>query len=783
MDGAVNTRERRRDKFRDEQKRPLNMKRDLRLYLRIVSFLRPHWIIVILTLIMMLCEAMLGVTSIGMLQPALSLIFNKESINFAKYARKYDITLTQRANLNADGSRAADLEGFFFLHAHVDQALELIDDMADDDPERPLSVHAGAFRAIVPVYLDELATRRPPLNSKFSFDGALSALSPSPIVSHDPIWATDTDISWYAQKRIELLMWLEQTFEPIQVRAMASEPFRFELLKYLIVTLMCLTAIKVVVAYFANTLGRHLGFLVVNDLRSRLYRHTLTLEAQDLSNKSLGDLISRVTSDLSVLQQVVTMIFARFLQSPIKAITFLVGMLLISPQLTAIALLAVLPITLSLLYLSHKVRKSSRRIQEHRADMTDVLQETFGGLRTVKSFGMEEYENARFKKRNDRLFVEQNRSSAIEEMSSQLNEVILVAVVGVLLLVGGYYVLISPVEQRLEPPTFLTFMALIGAMWGPVRSWSRSFVKIQQGLAGGDRVFEMLDMRTSLVERPDAVEYDGKDASIAFHDVTFCYEHSKQVLQGVDLEVHPGTVVALAGRTASGKSTLANLVPRFWDATTGTVRVGGRDVREYTLKSLRKQIALVSQHVTLFDDTVRANIAYGRPDIALEKIIEVAKAANIHDEIVAMPKGYDTPVGGQGLRLSGGQRQRIAIARALLKDAPILLLDEATSALDVETETLVQQALDRLMQGRTVVVIAHRLSTIRHATAIYLLRDGRVVEKGTHEELMKKGGDYAKFVEMTESQRVGLGTSDVSSDDYLTPFPSANFNLQTPNST
>ncbi|HID94734.1 MAG TPA: ABC transporter ATP-binding protein, partial [Candidatus Latescibacteria bacterium] len=386
-----------------------------------------------------------------------------------------------------------------------------------------------------------------------------------------------------------------------------------------------------------------------------------------------------------------------------------------------------------------KLRKYSARSQERMAEVTSVLQETIFGIRVVKAFAMERFELRRFRKGTRNYFRTVLKRIRVGRLASPLTELLATAVGLVVLVYGGNQVLKG---DLLSPEEFIIFLIALFSMISPLKNLGQANARIQEGLAAGERIFEVLDTRPSITDSPDAVTIDKVREGIRFIDLSFRYDTGDVVLDHINLDIKVGEVVAIVGPTGSGKSTLVDLIPRFYDPWRGRVEIDGIDIRKIKLGSLRRLLGIVTQETILFNDTVRNNIAYGSPEIPEEKVIRAARAANAHDFISRLPQGYDTLIGERGVRLSGGERQRIAIARAILKDPPILIFDEATSALDTESEMLVQEAIERLMKGRTSLVIAHRLSTVQNASRIIVLDHGRIIQEGRHQELLNQPGLY-----------------------------------------
>jgi subfamily B ATP-binding cassette protein MsbA len=499
-------------------------------------------------------------------------------------------------------------------------------------------------------------------------------------------------------------------------------------------------------SYGSSYLMADVGQRVVMDLRNKLYRHILGQSAGFFAQKSTGQLMSRVGNDVSQVQQVVSETAGDLARESLAIVGCATWLFYLDPGLALVCLTGAPLIVYPLVRLGQRVRRTTHRSQEAFEQLSHISAEAFTGHRIVKAFGTEQREADKFGRAAYHLFRTNMKVTAALSSLPPLMELI-----GGLGMAGALWYGSSEIRAgAMSAGDFSSFMAALLLMYGPAKKLSRVNASIQQAIAASERIFGMLDTHTEVIEKPHAQSMSPFLSRIEFRDVTFGYdEGASRILRGVSFSVSAGQMVAIVGRSGAGKTTLVNLLPRFYDVSGGGILIDGVDVRDVTLGSLRDQIGIVTQETVLFDDTVANNIAYGARTASLPQIEAAASAAHAHDFIATLPKGYDTVIGERGQRLSGGQRQRLAIARALLKNAPILVLDEATSALDTESELLVQDALANLMLNRTSFVIAHRLSTIRRADVIIVLERGRVVEMGRHDELLARpSGTYATLYQM-----------------------------------
>jgi ATP-binding cassette, subfamily B, bacterial MsbA len=507
------------------------------------------------------------------------------------------------------------------------------------------------------------------------------------------------------------------------------------------------TVLKGIFDYAGTYLVNYAGYGLITDLRNSLYNSVLRRSAAFFQKHTTGTLVSTIVNDIERVQFAMSSILAEFLQQ-FFTFLFIAGVVILLGKNLAWLLLLFVPfIIFSASKIGRRVRHTTRSGQDKLADIQNILHESITGNRIVKAFSMENWEYARFRGAAQRLFRANLRSVAAAAISSPLMDIFGAIAIVLLLLLGRQQI----VHGLMTPGIFVAFIIAVFKLYDPVRKFALFHNSFQQALGASSEIFKFMDIRDEVQEKPGAPALSPFSRKISLEDVSFHYEsegQQREVLRHIDLEVNAGEILALVGSSGAGKSTLVSLIPRFFDVTSGRIAIDGHDVRDVTLSSLRAQIGVVTQETVLFNDTLRNNIAYGQPSVSQTQVEAAARAALAHDFISKLPAGYDTMIGEKGVRLSGGERQRIAIARALLKNAPILILDEATSALDSESEALVQSALQNLMSGRTVVVIAHRLSTVRRADRIAVIENGSIADVGSHEELMQKLGTYRRLYDL-----------------------------------
>ena len=506
-------------------------------------------------------------------------------------------------------------------------------------------------------------------------------------------------------------------------------------------------SLKNIFGYLQAYFMAHVEFGAMRDLRDRAYIHLNKLSLSYFKKEKVGNLISKFTNDINIVQSSISATFSNLIKEPVTIFVFFIIAFSISWALTILAIFIVPVSTLIIVWIGKILKKQTSIIQSKLADITSILQESISGVKVVKAFGMERFENKKFMKETNNYFILALKIIRIRNSSSPITEIISVIIGATIIYFGGLLVL---EEGTLSASQFMGFLFAIFQMMPPIKTLGGVNNRIQEASAAAERIFEIMDTEPDIRNKDGSVELTEFIKSIEFKNVSFNYEETNDaILTDISFIVKRGEIIALVGPSGGGKSTLVDLIPRFYDPTKGVIKIDDIDIKELKLDSVRGKMGIVTQDTFLFDGTIKDNIAYGLEDCPLEKIVQAAKTANAHEFILDASDGYDTIVGERGVKLSGGQKQRLTIARALLKDPEIMIFDEATSALDNESEILVQQAIERLMVNRTTFVIAHRLSTIRNATKILVIDNGRIVQMGTHNELINdEKGLYKKLYEL-----------------------------------
>ena len=515
--------------------------------------------------------------------------------------------------------------------------------------------------------------------------------------------------------------------------------------------LLLLAAVAIIISFLSN-LFRYLGSWTIENMRTRtlqkmrneMFSRVMDMNVGYFSDQRKGDIISKITSDVGVVQFCITNTLQVSFREPFLIVGYIVMMIAISWELAIFSVLFLPLVALLIGNIVKRLRHPARTNQKRMGEMVSTLDESLSGIKVIKSYNATEYIKQKYYDISADLARLTLSMARRQQLASPMSEFLGITAVGVILVFGG--ALVS--RGALDPGGFIAFVAIFSQITRPVRTFIDQFANINQGIAAGERIFSIIDTKPEIEDKPDARELKGLRDKIEFRHVHFSYDGTREVIDDISFEIRRGQTVALVGPSGGGKSTLSELLPRFYDPTSGEILIDGISLRDYTQDSVRAHMSVVAQDTVLFNDTIEGNIAMGRPSATHEEIVEAAKVANADSFIRECPEGYGTNIGDRGVKLSGGQRQRLSIARAVLKNPDILILDEATSALDTESEKLVQDALNNLLKGRTSVVIAHRLSTIHNADKIIVVDHGRIAEQGTHAELMARNGIYAKLIEM-----------------------------------
>jgi subfamily B ATP-binding cassette protein MsbA len=734
-----------------------------RYYPRLVGYLRHHKLRVAVIILVLIGEAWFTIFGLALMKPVLDLVFLGRLIEVPQarteaplvdvkhyFAEQRLFVERLGGELDRPGRKFSEEVLAWLDRPDVDAALLDLRGLTGVTEHGWATLVDLGLNAEAAGHGVTLLTDTPPpggfLPPRLEGSVKTPAEAPELVALADRVRAPETQARtprWYERWKTAAIERFRGPLDRLQSYAIQSSAHKYRLLEALAGLLLIITVLRCICGFFAGYLTDYVADAVMRRIRDELYSHMLCLDDRFFTSRNVGALMSHITQDVGVVDDSINVIFLGILKGPINLFSVLGAMIFISPSLTLYTLIMFPALLLPMWWVAHRVRRYSRQSQEKKSRMSVVLHETFAGIRIVRAYSTENREVNRFRRENWRLFKYKIRSAMADAGAAQTTILLSTIAACAVLLLNGYYIIEL---GTLSGSDFIIFLALMFTLYRPLKGMTSANNKIIKAMAGAERFFKVMDRPTEIVEKPGAVELGPLRRTIQFDNVTFAYsEKTEPVLRDIDLAVDAGRVIAIVGSSGAGKTTLVNLLPRFWDPTSGRVLIDGVDICDVTLRSLRRQIAIVTQESILFDDTVRNNIAYGQEEIDDERIIEAAKAANAHSFIMEFPKGYGSVIGDRGQRISGGQRQRLAIARALIKNAPILILDEATSSLDTEAEREVQAAIDRLITGRTAFVIAHRLSTIVNADEIIVLKDGRIIERGHHSELLVRGGEYAKL--------------------------------------
>jgi subfamily B ATP-binding cassette protein MsbA len=604
------------------------------------------------------------------------------------------------------------------------------------------SAQAATGALLQPIFGEVLLAKSQPAGSIGMLPGAAAASPQTPSASSAKAAKPEKPgVLQDLKKRFNLQRQFDKTYTSLKRRLGVGPDRVVYFVPLLFVIVFLLRSLADFVSGYAF---QNIGLGVTTDIRNDLYRNILGQSSRFHGEHPSGELVARVINDVALMQNAVSNRLLDLFQQSITLVFLIVLLLSIHFQLAVVSLVVAPVLVYPIVRFGKGMRRTTHRSQERMADLASLMTEGIRGHRVVKAFGMEKFELDRFREATRRHMRVNLWAQMLSHASGPVVESLAVIGSAALLIYAGLAIR----SNDLKSEALIQFMIVLLMIYDPIRKLNKVNLILQEAMAAGQRVSHLMEVPNDIQEAPDATTIDTVREGVRYENVSFSYGEDRPVLREVDLSIRAGEIVALVGPSGAGKSTLVNLLPRFFDPTGGRLTIDGTDIRQLTLKSLRALIGVVTQDTLLFNDTIRANIAYGRSDLPLERVREAAAAAYADEFIMELPNGYDTTIGESGLRLSGGQRQRLAIARALLKNAPILILDEATSHLDTQSEALVQKALYNLMQGRTTLVIAHRLSTVTKADRILVMEAGRIVEEGSHAQLMARAGAYKKLFDL-----------------------------------